>query len=245
MLILTRQCYPSGLCPVGLCPGGLLTWGWRQIFNHLYKVKGEDGGTGADLPASPLVSNVRLQLDHIPLGERQLVTVLPLEVKPRHTSRTTSGEARTFQTSGHLTWTNRLVQTADYVKTVPDGCRRRLRFPFREGFRWIWLIGETIIKSSITKVNICKFQALFSSKRWRMLCKKKKKKKRLKGTAYQDFDVVDRKEASGSSAGASVPLAVHLLHRGHNVSCSQTQLTWTLCRGRTTNQHQLFMPPFT
>lgn len=115
MLILTRQCYPGGLCP-----GGLLTWGLRQIFNHLYKVKGEDAGTGANLPASPLVSNVRLQLDHIPLEERQLVTVLPLEVKPRHTSRTTSGEARTFQTSGHFTWTYRLMQTADYVKTVPD-----------------------------------------------------------------------------------------------------------------------------
>lgn len=73
-----------------------------------------------------------------------------------------------------------------------------------------------------------------------MLCNKKKT-----AEAYQDFDVVGRKEASGSSAGASVPLAVHLLHRGHNVSCSQTQFSWTLCRGRTTNQHQLFMPTLT
>ena len=118
--ILTRQCYPGGLrpgglspgglcpgglSPGGLCPGGLLTRRWGQIFNHLYKVKGEDASNGADLPASPLVSNVCLQLDHIPLGERQLITVLPLEVKPRHTSWATLGEARTLQTSGHFTWT--------------------------------------------------------------------------------------------------------------------------------------------
>lgn len=46
---------------------------------------------------------------------------------------------------------------------------------------------------------------------------------------YQDFDKIDRKEAAGSSAGSSVPFAVHLLNHGHDISGCQTQLSWTLC----------------
>lgn len=46
---------------------------------------------------------------------------------------------------------------------------------------------------------------------------------------YQDFDIIDRKETSRSFTSASVPLTVHLLHHGHNIPCSQTQLSWTLC----------------
>lgn len=86
---LTRQCYPGGLCL-------LLTRGWRQIFNDLYKVKREDTADSANLSLSPLLSNKRLQLDHVPLRERQLITVLPLKVEPRHAPRTTSGEATIF-----------------------------------------------------------------------------------------------------------------------------------------------------
>lgn len=75
---LTRQCYLGGL-----------TRRWRQIFNDLHKVKGEDTSTGADLTANPVLSNMCLQLDHIPLGEGQLITVLPLEIEPRNASWTT------------------------------------------------------------------------------------------------------------------------------------------------------------
>ncbi len=46
---------------------------------------------------------------------------------------------------------------------------------------------------------------------------------------YQDFDIIGGKETSRSPTSASVPLTVHLLHRGHNIPCSQTQLSWTLC----------------
>lgn len=87
---LTRQSYPGGLCL-------LLTCRWRQIFNDLDKVKGEDASEGADLSPSPVLSNTRLQLDHIPLRERQLITVLPIKVEPCHASWTTLGEATTFQ----------------------------------------------------------------------------------------------------------------------------------------------------
>lgn len=69
----------------------LFTRRWRQIFNNLHEVKWEDAGEGADLSPGPLLSNIRLQLDHIPLRERQLVAVLPLKVEPRHTPRTTLG----------------------------------------------------------------------------------------------------------------------------------------------------------
>lgn len=89
----TRQSYPGGLCL-------LLARGRRQIFNDLHKVEREDTGNGADLPPSPFLTHERLQLYDIPLRERQLVTVLALEVEPRHTSRTALGEATTFQTSG-------------------------------------------------------------------------------------------------------------------------------------------------
>lgn len=46
---------------------------------------------------------------------------------------------------------------------------------------------------------------------------------------YQDFDKIDRKEAAVSSAGSTVPFAVHLLHHGHDISGCQTQLSRTLC----------------
>lgn len=87
---ITRQSYLGGLCL-------LFTRRWRQIFDNLHEVQREDAGEGADLSPGPVLSNVSLQLDHIPLRERQLITVLALEVKPRHTPRTTLGEAKTFQ----------------------------------------------------------------------------------------------------------------------------------------------------
>ena len=90
---LTRQRYPGGLCL-------LWTRGWGQIFNDLHKVQREDTDRCADLSLSPVLSHKRLQLDHIPLRERQLVTVLPLKIEPRHASWTTLGEIKTFQTSG-------------------------------------------------------------------------------------------------------------------------------------------------
>lgn len=53
---------------------------------------------------------------------------------------------------------------------------------------------------------------------------------------HQDFDISDGEEPSRSSAGSSVPLCVHLLHHGHDISCSQTQLSWTFC-GNTRTAH--------
>lgn len=50
-----------------------------------------------------------------------------------------------------------------------------------------------------------------------------------KNYIYQDIDVIDGKETSKSSTGASVPLVIHLLYHAHNISCTQTQLFWTLC----------------
>lgn len=46
---------------------------------------------------------------------------------------------------------------------------------------------------------------------------------------YQGFDIIDGKETSRSPTSACVPLTVQLLHHGHNISCSQSQLSWTLC----------------
>lgn len=75
----------------------LLTRGWRQVFDDLYKVKGEDATVGPQLSPCPLLSHILLQLDHIALGERQLVGVLPVKVEPRHASRTASSGVSNIQ----------------------------------------------------------------------------------------------------------------------------------------------------
>lgn len=77
---LTRQCHPAGL---------LLTGRRRQIFYDVHKVKGEDADGHAHLSPSPVLPHILLQLDNVSLGERQLITVFPLKVKPCLTSRTT------------------------------------------------------------------------------------------------------------------------------------------------------------
>ena len=54
--------------------------------------------------------------------------------------------------------------------------------------------------------------------------------------SHQDFGIANGEEPRGSSAGAAVPVAVHLLHHGHHISCPQAQLQWTLW----THIHTLF-----
>lgn len=67
----------------------LQTRGWGQIFDDLHKVERDEAGRGADLSPGPLLSDVRLQLDHVSLRERQLVLAgVALKVELRHASRT-------------------------------------------------------------------------------------------------------------------------------------------------------------
>lgn len=80
---LTRQGYLGWVCL-------LLTRRGRQIFNDVHKVQREDAGGGPQLSPCPLLSHVRIQLDYVPLGEGQLVTVLAIEIEPGHTSWTTA-----------------------------------------------------------------------------------------------------------------------------------------------------------
>lgn len=104
---------------------------WWQVFNDLYKVKREDTSEGADLSPSPLLSYVGLQLDHIPLRERQFVTMFPLKVEPGYTPWTTLWEA-TIQTSGYFMNVlfkrlNSKIRKAWYLAVAAGG------FVFREG----------------------------------------------------------------------------------------------------------------
>jgi len=50
---------------------------------------------------------------------------------------------------------------------------------------------------------------------------------------YQYFDITGGKETSRSLTSASVPVTVHLLHHGHNISGPQAQLSFTHCVCRT------------
>lgn len=52
---------------------------------------------------------------------------------------------------------------------LPDFCRWWLRFPFREGFWWIWLYRK--LNFYLTIIYISKLQALLLPKRWSMLSK--------------------------------------------------------------------------
>lgn len=110
-----------------------------------------------------------------------------------------------------------LAQIFYDVKTSPDCCRRWFRFPSGQSFWWIWLNRYLITHfiNSQKPYPLYTFQVMCLCGTWNI------------SWTYQRFDVADGEETRRSPTGAFVPLTVHLLHHGHNISCSQFQLPWT------------------
>lgn len=108
----------------------LLARGRRQIFDDLHKVQRENTHEGAHLAPGPVLPDVGLQLDHVPLGEGQLVAVLPLKVEACHAPRTAGGD-ETFKRSGRFLL-KCSVQNPKIMEPVPDCCCWGLRLPSRK-----------------------------------------------------------------------------------------------------------------